>query len=273
MSEIQVRNSRAGWDGPVRSLNISCPGAGKTSLMLSYPSVFVFDFDRTLHLGVPKHIRDRPEVKFMFVQPDSWQDVWVWTMRIVKGEPLETPEGKFQPKTIGVDTLGVAYNEFVTKVSRSLGVTVMMGKGGRPMTVLDARTTAASGDNQRAIMTQPDFGFSRDRLIEWLNELKKFPGHLVVSVHEQLRDPVEGSVKPAKGTVMLPGGLREDLPGMFDLYVRLSRAGTNPPQMQTAPDDLWPCKDRTGLLDPIEEADFQKFKKKLYPTGNPWADF
>ena len=274
MSEIQVRNSRAGWDGPIRSLNISAPGAGKTSLMLSYPSVFVFDFDKTLHLGIPKHIREQADVDFRFVQPDSWQDVWVWTMRLLKGEPVELPDGtKFQPKTIGVDTIGECYYEFISQVSRSMKVQAMMGKDGKPLTVLDTRVQTIKGDDRRAVMTMADFGFSSDRLVEWINALKMFPGHLVVNAHEQLRDAIEGSVKPPKGTVMLPGGLREILPGKFDLYTRLTRSGTNPPQMQTAPDDLWPCKDRTGTLDPMEDADFAKFKKKLYPAGNPWAEF
>lgn len=219
MSEIQVRHSHVGWDGPIRGLFISAPGAGKTSLMLSYPNVFVFDFDRTLHLGVPKHIRDRLDVNFLFIQPDSWQDIWVWTMRIIKGEPLDLPDGKkFQVKTIGVDTIGVAYDQFITKVSRTFKVAQMMGKDGKPLMVMDTRTKVAE-DDHRALMTMADFGFSRERLLEWINTLKKFPGHLVVNGHEQLRDPIEGSVKPAKGTVALPGGLREDLPGMWKSVV------------------------------------------------------
>lgn len=249
---------RTGWTGPLRLLVVSAPGQGKTSLLLSMPKPFIFDFDFVLDKGVPSHLRGS-DGEFMYVQPTTWQELQVLTMKLLRGDSFDG----FKPETIGIDTLGGAY-DIVSQVARSIPVPVLMGRGGKHLSVLDANTFQVSPE-YRANMTQSDFGFCRSRITEWLHNLKRgWSGHLVVCVHEQLRDPAEGSVKPPLGAASLPGGLRDELPGLFDIYARLRRIGTNPPVMQTVPDELWPCKDRTGKLKPNHEATWNAISQAIY---------
>ena len=266
MSEMIAGDPKRGWTGPVRMLNISAPGAGKTAFALSFPDNFVFDFDRALQKGVPKIIQDLDGVRFTFVQPDSWQDVLVWTMKILRPEFEATgADGKpFKLRTITIDTGRAAYDMY-TKVARSMSVQTIMGKG-KPLMATEAIREQA---DYRAVMAMQDFGLCRERFLTWINDLKAFTGHLVVNFHETMKDAAEGSVKPALGGVDIPGGLKADLPGLFDIYGRLRRFGANPPTYQSTPDDLFPLKDRTGVLDPIETGlTFPVLAKKLYAPGD-----
>lgn len=263
---LQARDAKKGWEGPIRTLVVALAGKGKTSFMLTHPNVFVFDFDHTLQAGVPSHIAKRG-ASYVFVQPKNWIEVNLWTLRLARcinqREPMKHPETgePFIPETIGIDTITEGYPKLVDNCLSISGQQIM-GKG-KPLMMSDI-IQLQTQEERRAVMTQSDFGFAGKRMLDWIRELVKWNVNLCVTAHEEIKERPESTVKSVVAGTTLPGMLKAQLPGLFDVYCRMNRIGANAPTMTTVPDDHFPLKDRTGRLAIIEEADFEVWKKKVY---------
>jgi len=113
-------------------------------------------------------------------------------------------------------------------------------------------------------MKQQDWGSASSLFSQFINYARSIGKNVVLICHEYHNTDEEGnllSVDP-----LLIGQLRQKLPGSFDevWYTRVEGTRQEPKYVfQTTPDPKHRLRSRLGCLDPIEDTDFSKIKRKV----------
>lgn len=232
---------------PIRWLITGPPKSGKTTFARTFKDAVFIDADQGL-IGA----RLAGE-KLHTIVPDSWIDVMVLTLKILRHEPIEEFDG-LVPKALVIDTISKLYT---TPMKSILSTEPRRLMGQR----VDEVTPPAP--NRRLFPQQSDYGAALMYILGWLTDLKAFKGQLVVLAHESIiQDGLTGRIV---GGLQLPGQLKDLLPGEFDVYGRM-RSPTNAGEeykISFQSDGLFNLGDRTGRLPALADPDFRVLAKHL----------
>jgi hypothetical protein len=215
-------------------------GSLKTRSACSFPVPLVANFER----GGLKSARDFPDVHEIVV-PD-------WTTMVEVSVSLTKLREQTGFKTLVIDSLTIAFERCVREVARS---------------------------NANAYPALRDYGIAADKLRECLricmDWCDRYRAHFVVTALDQAtKDEVLGTVRGAPDVGRKVG---EELAPMFDIYGHLtmsfekgtSGAGTMVRRLWTVQRDVFPAKDRLGVLAPSEDLSSTTLWSVLHEKA-PW---
>jgi hypothetical protein len=252
------------------------PGTSKTVTAHSMPRTRTLDFDdgmQSVEWAIRKGIlKKRPEeIVYKTILPDPSDP----SSAIVINEAMDTIDEWLAEENVPADEWDKPYDQFwdtliIDSASFLNDSAILLALHENKRLGLSKSMDLLKKDKLGVTpMRKQDWGSAGSLFMKFVQRCRTIGKNVVITAHqyEEYEDEEDGkqgrliAIQP-----LLIGQVRTKLPASFDevWYAHVTGSRTDPKyRLQTTPDPLRVLRSRIGCLDPIEEADFNKMKKKI----------
>lgn len=217
--------------------------------------VLAMTHEERMNLGIMEPISEyfgpwiKEDITFFYPDPNNWyNDCWEFATKIAPNYKLAVCDTLTHMAVKSLNEVKGLQYQGVSKETK--------------------RVHLKTGNVTTVHPTMSDYGFSQDRVMEFVTALDESSAHVLLVSHEKT-----GEVKDTENRTRIIGGPRtignallELLPSIVDVVVRLEVQGVGANTKlvtRTRNHNFFICGDRSGLFKDGETHDVERFWKKL----------